>query len=35
MHPILDDLPFGNALEEQARAHTRGITEPFPVTDGR
>jgi len=22
MHPILDDLAFGNALEEQSRAHT-------------
>ena len=22
MQPILDDLPFGNALEEQSRAHT-------------
>ena len=21
MHPILDDLAFGNSLEEQARAH--------------
>jgi hypothetical protein len=25
VHPILDDLPFGNALKKQARAHTRGI----------
>src|SRR4029453_10259385 len=25
MQPILDDLAFGNALEEQSRAHTRGI----------
>jgi hypothetical protein len=22
MHPVLDDLAFGNSLEEQARAHT-------------
>ena len=22
MHPILDDLAFGNTLEEQSRAHT-------------
>jgi hypothetical protein len=25
MHPILDDLAFGNALKEQSRAHTLGI----------
>jgi len=25
MQPILDDLAFGNALEEQSRAHTRRI----------
>ncbi len=25
VQPILDDLAFGNALEEQARAHPRGI----------
>src|SRR5262245_32138840 len=25
MQPVLDDLAFGNALEEQSRAHTRGI----------
>jgi hypothetical protein len=25
MQPILDELAFGNALEEQPRAHTRGI----------
>ena len=25
MQPVLDDLAFGNALEEQPRAQTRGI----------
>ena len=25
MQPVLDDLAFGNALEEQSRARTRGI----------
>ncbi|MET8955660.1 hypothetical protein [Streptomyces sp. NPDC004533] len=30
MHPILDNLPFGNALEEQARAHIRSFVEEVP-----
>jgi hypothetical protein len=25
VHPVLDDLALGDALEEQPRAHTRGI----------
>src|SRR5215475_10466816 len=32
MQPILDDLAFGNALEEQSRAYTRGINACEPCT---
>src|SRR5262245_19108797 len=37
MHPILDDLSLGNALEEQSRTHTRGINacERRTLTLGR
>jgi hypothetical protein len=37
MHPVLDDLAFGNPLEEQPRSDTRGIdaSERGPLLFGR
>src|SRR5688572_29687006 len=32
MHPVLDDLALGNALEEQSRAHSGGIDARGPRT---